>query len=74
MQKDNFFTQTWFQSKIFYPKKFVDYDKSDSQQNSVKGPKDPNSATKKKPKSNIKYQNLPKNATKRGKLRHYSLF
>ena len=42
MQKDNFFTQTWFKQKIYYPKKCVNYHKSNSQQNSVKGQKDPN--------------------------------
>ena len=44
MQKHNFFTQAWFEPKIFYPKKFVNYDESNSRQNSVKGPKDPNSS------------------------------
>ena len=43
MQKDKYFTQAWFQPKILYPKKCVNYDKSNLQQNSVKGPKDPNS-------------------------------
>ena len=52
--KKQFFTQTWFEPKIFYPKKCVKYDKSNSHQNSVKGPKDPNSA-KKCQKSNIKF-------------------
>ena len=28
MEKDNFFTQTWFEPKIFYPKKCVNYNKS----------------------------------------------
>ena len=28
MQKDNFFTQTWFEPTIFYPKKCVNYNKS----------------------------------------------
>ena len=42
MQNDIFFTQTWFEPKIFYPKKCVNYDKSNLQQNSVRGPKDPN--------------------------------
>ena len=41
-----FFTQSWFEPNIFYPKKCVNFDKSNSQQNSVKGPKDPNSAKK----------------------------
>ena len=45
MQKDIlFFTQTGFEAKIFCPKKCINYDKSISQQNSVKGPKDHNSA------------------------------
>ena len=44
MQKDKFFTQTWFQPKIFYPKKCVNYNEWNLRQNSVKGPKDPNSA------------------------------
>ena len=46
MQKYIFFTQTWIESKIFYPKKCVNYNKSNSRQNNVKGPKDPNSAKK----------------------------
>ena len=41
-----FFTQAWFEPKIFYLKKCVNYDKYNSRQNSVKGPKDPNSAKK----------------------------
>ena len=45
MKKDHFFfTQTWFEPEIFYPKKCMNYDKSNRRQNSVKGPKDPNSA------------------------------
>ena len=67
MQKDNFFTQTWFEPKIHYPKNCVNYNKSNLQQISVKGPKDPNSA-KKMPKSNIKFQNVPKNATKKREM------
>ena len=46
MQKDNYFTQTWFDPKILYPKKCVNYDKSYLRQNSVKGQKDPNSVKK----------------------------
>ena len=46
MQKDNLFTRTRFKPKLFYPKKCVNYDKSNSRQNSVKGPKDPLSAKK----------------------------
>ena len=38
--------QVWSQ-KVFYPKKCVNYDKSNLQQNSVKGQKDPNSEEKK---------------------------
>ena len=49
-------------SPHFYPKKCVNYDKYNSQQNSVKGPNDPNS--EKMPKSNIEFQNVPKNITK----------
>ena len=64
IQKDNFFTQTWFQTKIFDPKKCVNYNKLKLQQNRVKGPKYPNSA-KKMPKSNIKFRNFPKNAFKK---------
>ena len=30
MQIDNFFTQTWFEAKTFYPKKCVNYGKSNS--------------------------------------------
>ena len=43
MQKDIFFTQTWFEPKLFYPKKCVNYGKSNSKQNNVKGQKEPNS-------------------------------
>ena len=47
LQKYNFFfTQTWFEPKIVYPKKCVNYDKFDLQQNSVKSPKDTYSANK----------------------------
>ena len=46
MQKDNSVTEAWFEPKIFYTKKCVNYDKSNSQQNSVTGPKNPNSAKK----------------------------
>ena len=47
MQKDNFFTQTRFEPKIFYPEKCVNYDKSNLWQNSVKGQKEPKSVKKK---------------------------
>ena len=57
MQKDNFFTQTLFVPKNFYPKKCINYDKSSLRQNSIKGLKDPNSEKEKMPKSNIKFQN-----------------
>ena len=40
-------TQPRFEPKYFYSKKWVNYDKCNLRQNSVKGPKDPNSATKK---------------------------
>ena len=47
MKKAIFFlTQRGFEPKIFYLKKCVNYNKSNSRQNSVKGPKDPNSAKK----------------------------
>ena len=46
MQKDNLFTQTWFEPNMFYPKKGVNYDKSNPRQNSIKGPKDTTSAKK----------------------------
>ena len=41
-----FFTQTGFEAKIFCPKKCINYDEPISQQNSVKGPRDHNSAKK----------------------------
>ena len=72
MQKDNFFTQTRFEQKIFYLKKCVNYDKSNLGQNSVKGLKDTNN-TKKLPKSNNNFKMCQKNATKSAKLCHYSL-
>ena len=43
-KKNNCFTQTWFEPKVFYQRKCVNYYKSNSQQNSKKGPKDQNSA------------------------------
>ena len=47
MKKDNCFTQTGFEPKVFYQKKCVNYYKSNSQQNSKKkGPKDQNNAKK----------------------------
>ena len=65
MEKDNFFTQTWFEpKKIFYPKKCVNYYTSNMQQNSLKGPKDPNSANKMH-KNNIQFLNVLKNSTKK---------
>ena len=68
-KKTTFFSQLWFQPKIFHPKKFINYDKSNLRQNSVKlkGPKYPNSANK-MPKSNLQFQNLPKNAIKKRKI------
>ena len=72
MQKDKFFTQTWFDPKIFYPKKCVNYDKSSLRQNSIKGPKS-QIVQKKMPKSNIKFQIVKKCYQKSAKLRHYSL-
>ena len=66
MEKDNFFTRAGFELKYFYLKKYINHDKSNSQQNSVKGPKDPNCA--KNAKSNIKLQNVLKNATKKRKI------
>ena len=68
-----FFAQTCFEPKIFYPKKGVNYDKSNSRQNRVKGPKHPNSV-KKMPKSNIKFQNVPKNATKNRQIVKFHTF
>ena len=41
-----FFTRARFEPKLFYLKKCVNYDKSNSRQNTVKGPKDKNSAKK----------------------------
>ena len=49
MQKDNFcFIQKWFEPRIFYPKNCLNYNKSNVQQDSVKGQKDPNSTPKAK--------------------------
>ena len=39
MQKDKNVTPTSFVPKLFYPKKCVNYDKSEFSTNSVKGPK-----------------------------------
>ena len=50
MQKDNLYTPTWFKQTIFYPKKCVNYDKSNSQQNSIKGQKETNSGKNAKKK------------------------
>ena len=46
MEKDTIFTPTSFVPKLFYPKKCVNQTKVNSQQNSVKGPTDPESAKK----------------------------
>ena len=46
MQKDNYFTQTWFEPKIFYLKKCVNIDISNWRQNNVNGQRDPNSVEK----------------------------
>ena len=45
MEKDNFFTQIWFELKKIYQKMYVNYDKYNLGQNSVKGPKYPDSAS-----------------------------
>ena len=68
MEKYNFLHEP----KIFHPKKCVNYNKSNLQQNSVKGPKDPNGAFLFS-KSNIKFQNLSKNSTKNSKSLHFLL-
>ena len=47
MKKTIFFTQRGFEPKIFYLKKCVNYNKTNLQHNSIKGPKDPNNAKKK---------------------------
>ena len=68
--KRHFFYTSIVSAKINLPEeeeKNVFYKKSNLQQNSAKGPNDQNRATKKKPKSNIKLQNVPKNDTKKRK-------
>ena len=67
MQKEFFLHQHGLTKKYFTRKKCVNYDKSNLQENSVKGQKDKNSA-KKMPQSNIKFQNVLKNATKTRKI------
>ena len=59
-QSIHFLHKHGLSQKKNYKKKCVNYDKSNLEQKSVKGPKDPNSA-KKMPKSNIKFQNMRKN-------------
>ena len=63
MQKDTNFTETRFVPKLFYQITT----KVNSQQNSVKGPKDPASAKncQKVLKSNMKCHNVPKKDTKK---------
>ena len=46
MEKDTFSTQIWLEPKTFDQIKCVNYNKSNLEQNSVTGPKDPNSAKK----------------------------
>ena len=46
MEKDTIYTPTSFVPKLFYPKKWLNYDKSDFSTKCVKGPKDQNSAKK----------------------------
>ena len=46
MQKDTHFTQTRFVQKLFYPKKSVNYDKSEFLTKQRKVPTDPESAKK----------------------------
>ena len=72
MQKDTMFPPTSFVPKLYYPKKCVNYKKSEFSTNSVKGPKDQN--------SDKKCQEVTLNSTicqemplKTKKLRHYSL-
>ena len=73
MEKDTIFTPTSCVPKLFYPKKCVNYDKSEFSTNSLKGPKDQN--------SDKKCQKVTKNSTvckkippKTAKSQHYSLF
>ena len=68
MQKDNFFTRARFEPKLFCKKKCVNYDKSTLGQNSVKGPKETNSANS----NNIRFQNVLKMPSKRANVWHYS--
>ena len=46
MKKDTIFTPKSFEPKLFYPKKWVNYNQSEFSTNSVKGPKDENSDKK----------------------------
>ena len=55
MEVNNFLTKTWFESKICYSKKCVNYDNSKLQQNSITDQKDQNIVTKKMAKSKIKF-------------------
>ena len=71
MEKTIFFKQICFEPKMFYPKKCVNYNKSNLQRCSVKCPKEPTNAKK----SNRKCKNVPKKMPPRSaKLQQYSLF
>ena len=56
IEKDNFITQASFDPKKINPKQLVNYDKYNLQQNSLNGPKDPNS------------EKMPKKVTKSFKM------
>ena len=62
-----FFYTNMVWAKNILPEKVRNLDKSNLRQNSVKGPKDTNN-TNKMPKSNIKFQNVPKNANRKRKI------
>ena len=70
MEKDTFSTQIWLEPKTFYQIKCANYNKSNLEQNSVTGPKDPNSA-KKYQKSNIQFQNVPKKCHQKVQNSHF---
>ena len=65
-KKTFFFTQTCFEPQIFYLKKCVNYNKSNSRENSVKGPKDPNGAKNPNKKHNV--LKCAKNDTKKPEI------
>ena len=65
--KIQFFRQTWFEQNLFYPKKWVNYNKSNLRHNTVKVQKNQNIFLK-MPKSTIKFQNVQQKSYQKAQI------